>query len=117
MRGLACFLALQLNSDPVWLPSLSFFSTQDGDSDDDDDVPVDFMGQNGMFEMTAYPAGEAGQERELNGGISGNNITTYGELNLVAEPQKASSGVGCMACKAAPFFKAYVCCALPGGLS
>ncbi|XP_053257497.1 condensin complex subunit 2 [Podarcis raffonei] len=63
---------------------------QDGDSDDDDDVPVDFMGQNGMFEMTAYPAGEAGQERELNGGINGNNITTYGELNLVAEPQKVN---------------------------
>ncbi|KAH0623063.1 hypothetical protein JD844_030981 [Phrynosoma platyrhinos] len=46
---------------------------QDADSDDDD--PVDFVGQGGMFEMTAHPAGAAGQDGE--GGINGLNITTY----------------------------------------
>ncbi|XP_042333052.1 condensin complex subunit 2 [Sceloporus undulatus] len=61
---------------------------QNDNSDDDD--PVDFVGQSGMFEMTAHPAGAAGQGGELNGDLSGLNITTYGELNLVAEPQKVN---------------------------
>ncbi|XP_062995319.1 condensin complex subunit 2 [Elgaria multicarinata webbii] len=62
---------------------------QDADSDDNDD-PVGFVGQGGMFEMTANPAGGADQDAELNGGVNGPNITTYGESNLVAEPQKVN---------------------------
>nr|XP_056716457.1 condensin complex subunit 2 [Euleptes europaea] len=60
---------------------------QDADSDDDDDYPNEFVGQSGMFEMTAHLAGGAGRDPELNGGLS---ITTYGESNLVAEPQKVN---------------------------
>lgn len=43
-----------------------------------------------MFEMTAHPAGGADRDLKLNGGL---NITTYGESNLVAEPQKVSGDV------------------------
>ncbi|XP_054853922.1 condensin complex subunit 2 [Eublepharis macularius] len=57
------------------------------DADSDDEYPADFVGQGGMFEMTAHPEGEVGQDAELNGGP---NITTYGESNLVAEPQKVN---------------------------
>uniref|UniRef100_A0ACB8EYV0 Uncharacterized protein n=2 Tax=Sphaerodactylus townsendi TaxID=933632 RepID=A0ACB8EYV0_9SAUR len=60
---------------------------QDADSDGDDDYPNEFVGQSGMFEMTAHPTGGAGQDPELNGGL---NITTYGESNLLAEPQKVN---------------------------
>ncbi|XP_060106976.1 condensin complex subunit 2 isoform X2 [Heteronotia binoei] len=59
---------------------------QDADSDDDD-YPNEFVGQSGMFEMTGHPAGGADQDTDLNGGL---NITTYGESNLVAEPQKVN---------------------------
>ncbi|NXC77768.1 CND2 protein, partial [Anhinga anhinga] len=57
---------------------------QAGDSDDDND-PVESMGQMGEFNLTAH---HEGQEAELNE-IAGNvNITAYGELNLIAEPEK-----------------------------
>ncbi|XP_053126227.1 condensin complex subunit 2 [Hemicordylus capensis] len=61
---------------------------QDADSDGDD--PVDFVGQGGMFEMTANPTAGAGPNAELNRGLDGLNITTYGESNLLAEPQKVN---------------------------
>ncbi|XP_074930630.1 condensin complex subunit 2 isoform X1 [Phalacrocorax aristotelis] len=57
---------------------------QAADSDDDND-PVQFMGQTGEFNLTAHCEG---QEAELNR-IAGNvDITVYGELNLIAEPEK-----------------------------
>uniref|UniRef100_A0A8C8RKE6 Condensin complex subunit 2 n=1 Tax=Pelusios castaneus TaxID=367368 RepID=A0A8C8RKE6_9SAUR len=56
---------------------------QAGDSDDDND-PLDFMGQGGTFDLTAHPEGGLDQYGEPN------NITTYGESNLVAEPQKVN---------------------------
>uniref|UniRef100_A0A6J0SLG3 Condensin complex subunit 2 n=1 Tax=Pogona vitticeps TaxID=103695 RepID=A0A6J0SLG3_9SAUR len=62
---------------------------QDADSDDDDD-PLGFVGQGGMFEMTANPAGAADEEAGHEGGGIELNITTYGESNLVAEPQKVN---------------------------
>ncbi|XP_077161678.1 condensin complex subunit 2 isoform X1 [Paroedura picta] len=60
---------------------------QDADSDDDDDYPNEFVGQGGTFELTAHLAGGGDQDVELNGGLG---ITTYGESNLVAEPQKVN---------------------------
>ncbi|XP_033926513.1 condensin complex subunit 2 isoform X1 [Melopsittacus undulatus] len=51
------------------------------DSDDDND-PGQFMGLTGDFNLTAHPELP---EAELNRLI---DITTYGELNLIAEPQK-----------------------------
>ncbi|MGH0176156.1 UNVERIFIED_CONTAM: hypothetical protein FKN15_072134 [Acipenser sinensis] len=60
---------------------------QMGDSDDDDDDHSGFRGPDGMFEMTGHPsAGESG----LPGSASGQDITSYGEDNLVAEPQKVN---------------------------
>uniref|UniRef100_A0A8C6ZLS7 Condensin complex subunit 2 n=1 Tax=Nothoprocta perdicaria TaxID=30464 RepID=A0A8C6ZLS7_NOTPE len=59
---------------------------QAADSDDDND-PADFGGQPGEFNLTAHPAN---QDAEQNGGEGGVDITTYGELNLVAEPQKVN---------------------------
>uniref|UniRef100_A0A8D0GHL1 Condensin complex subunit 2 n=1 Tax=Sphenodon punctatus TaxID=8508 RepID=A0A8D0GHL1_SPHPU len=59
-------------------------------ADDDNDDPVNFMGQGGVFELTANPTVGIGQDAELNGGINGLDITTYGESNLVAEPQKVN---------------------------
>lgn len=61
---------------------------QMGDSDDDDDDDHSgFRGPDGMFEMTGHPsAGESG----LPGSASGQDITSYGEDNLVAEPQKVN---------------------------
>lgn len=55
---------------------------QTADSDDDND-PVQFMGQMGEFNLTAHPEGQ-----EFNRFVGDANITTYGELNLIAEPQK-----------------------------
>ncbi|NWI68174.1 CND2 protein, partial [Todus mexicanus] len=52
---------------------------QAADSNDDNE-PVRFIGQTGEFNLTAHP------EAELNG----IDITTYGELNLIAEPQKVN---------------------------
>ena len=46
-----------------------------------------------MFEMTANPAGAADEEAGHEGGGVELNITTYGESNLVAEPQKVSAVV------------------------
>ncbi|XP_032084696.1 condensin complex subunit 2 isoform X2 [Thamnophis elegans] len=65
---------------------------QDADSDDDDDNgPVNFIGQGGMFEMTAYPMGGDDHDGELGDGKArGFNISTYGEANMVAEPQKVN---------------------------
>ena len=57
---------------------------QAADSDDDYD-PVPFMGQTGEFNLTAHPEG---QDAELNRVVGDVDITTYGELNLIAEPQK-----------------------------
>nr|XP_008120018.1 PREDICTED: condensin complex subunit 2 isoform X1 [Anolis carolinensis] len=62
---------------------------QDVDSDDDD-IPAVFVGQGGMFEMTAHPITMANQDGELHGAINGLDITTYAESNLVAEPQKVN---------------------------
>ncbi|NXE57407.1 CND2 protein, partial [Casuarius casuarius] len=59
---------------------------QAADSDDDND-PAELMGQTGEFNLTAHPAG---QDTELNGDGGGVDITTYGELNLIAEPQKVN---------------------------
>ncbi|XP_067396351.1 condensin complex subunit 2 [Emydura macquarii macquarii] len=59
-----------------------------GDSDDDND-PLDFIGQGGTFNLTAHPEGGMDQYEELNRGL-GVDITTYGESNLVAEPQKVN---------------------------
>ncbi|XP_072213075.1 condensin complex subunit 2 [Excalfactoria chinensis] len=59
-------------------------AAQAADSDDDNE-PVQFMGQT-EFNITSQPEG---QDHELNG-IDGVDITMYGELNLIAEPQKVS---------------------------
>ncbi|XP_074784597.1 condensin complex subunit 2 isoform X1 [Athene noctua] len=56
---------------------------QAADSEDDDgNDPIEFMGQSGKFNLTAHA--------ELNGLIGDVDIMTYGELNLVAEPQKVN---------------------------
>ncbi|NXK55707.1 CND2 protein, partial [Chauna torquata] len=60
-------------------------AVQAADSDDDN-VPIQFMGQTEEFNLTAHPEG---QDDELNG-VVGVDIATYGELNLVAEPQKVN---------------------------
>ncbi|OXB74794.1 UNVERIFIED_CONTAM: hypothetical protein H355_000054 [Colinus virginianus] len=57
---------------------------QDEDSDDDNDN-VHFMGQTEL-NLATHPEG---QEHELSG-VDGVDITMYGELNLVAEPQKVN---------------------------
>ncbi|XP_050793396.1 condensin complex subunit 2 isoform X1 [Gopherus flavomarginatus] len=54
------------------------------DSDDDLD-PIDFMGQGGPFELTVRGTDQFELSRAL-----GVDITTYGESNLVAEPQKVN---------------------------
>ncbi|XP_058050368.1 condensin complex subunit 2 [Ahaetulla prasina] len=65
-------------------------AVQDGDSDDDNE-PVNFIGQGGMFEMTAYPMGGDDQDGECDDGkVKGFNISSYGEANMVAEPQKVN---------------------------
>ncbi|XP_065515150.1 condensin complex subunit 2 isoform X2 [Lathamus discolor] len=56
-------------------------AVQGADSDDDND-PVQFMGLTGEFNLTAH---HEVPEAELNRLV---DITTYGELNLIAEPQK-----------------------------
>ncbi|NXI66154.1 CND2 protein, partial [Anseranas semipalmata] len=60
-------------------------AVQAADSDDDND-PIQFMGQTEDFNLIAHPAV---QDDELNG-VVGVNIAMYGELNLVAEPQKVN---------------------------
>ncbi|KFQ68727.1 Condensin complex subunit 2, partial [Phaethon lepturus] len=59
---------------------------QAADSDDDNDI-VKFMSQTGEFNLTAHPEG---QDAELNRVVGNDDITTYGELNLIAEPQKVN---------------------------
>ncbi|KAM6369884.1 condensin complex subunit 2 isoform 2-T2 [Pluvialis apricaria] len=56
---------------------------QAADSDDDDD-PIQFTDQMEEFNLTAHPEG---QELGVVGDVG---ITTYGEMNLVAEPQKVN---------------------------
>ncbi|NXD60159.1 CND2 protein, partial [Corvus moneduloides] len=66
---------------------------QDPDSDDDPD-PAEFQGEAGEFNLTAHP--EAPERTGINGVITGivngvvngGDVTTYGELTLIAEPQK-----------------------------
>ncbi|NXN25664.1 CND2 protein, partial [Nycticryphes semicollaris] len=57
---------------------------QAADSDDDND-PVQFMGQMGEFNLSTHPEGQ-----ELNGLVGDANMTMYGEQNLIAEPQKVN---------------------------
>ncbi|NXQ94789.1 CND2 protein, partial [Sagittarius serpentarius] len=59
---------------------------QAADSDDDND-PVQFMGQTEEFNLTAGPGG---QDPELNRAVGDVDVATYGELNLIAEPQKVN---------------------------
>ncbi|OXB54079.1 hypothetical protein ASZ78_005591 [Callipepla squamata] len=59
-------------------------AARDEDSDDDNDN-VHFMGQTEL-NLATHPEG---QEHELSG-VDGVDITMYGELNLVAEPQKVN---------------------------
>lgn len=56
---------------------------QAADSGDDND-PIQFMSQTEHFNLNAHPEG---QDEEFNG-VVGADITMYGELNLIAEPQK-----------------------------
>ncbi|NWS78583.1 CND2 protein, partial [Crotophaga sulcirostris] len=58
---------------------------QAADSDDNDPVP--FMCQMGEFDHTTLPEG---QEAELNTVLGDVDITSYGEMNLIAEPQKVN---------------------------
>ncbi|NWU29363.1 CND2 protein, partial [Dyaphorophyia castanea] len=62
---------------------------QDPDSDDDPD-PAEFQGEAGEFNLSAHP--EAPEHPRINGIVNGigsaGDITSYGELNLIAEPQK-----------------------------
>ncbi|NXH20438.1 CND2 protein, partial [Bucco capensis] len=55
---------------------------QAADSDDDND-PAGFMGQTGEFNFTTHNEGQGTE-------LSSVNISTYGELNLIAEPQKVN---------------------------
>ncbi|POI32367.1 hypothetical protein CIB84_003881 [Bambusicola thoracicus] len=59
-------------------------AAQAADSDDDND-PVQFMNQT-EFNLTSHPES---QDHELNG-VDGVDIAMYGELNLIAEPQKVN---------------------------
>ncbi|NXS65004.1 CND2 protein, partial [Pandion haliaetus] len=59
---------------------------QAADSDDDND-PVQLMGQTGEFNLTGHLEG---QDAELNTVVNNVDVTTYRELNLIAEPQKVS---------------------------
>lgn len=58
---------------------------QAADSDDDND-PLPFMGPTGEFNLTTHPEDEGAE-------LHGVNITTYGEVNLIAEPQKVKPRV------------------------
>ncbi|KAM6395517.1 condensin complex subunit 2 [Rhynochetos jubatus] len=59
---------------------------QAADSDDDND-PVQFMGQMGEFNLTAHPEGHDAEPSMV---IDNIDTTAYGELNLIAEPQKVN---------------------------
>uniref|UniRef100_A0A8B9CCJ1 Condensin complex subunit 2 n=1 Tax=Anser brachyrhynchus TaxID=132585 RepID=A0A8B9CCJ1_9AVES len=60
-------------------------AVQAADSDDDND-PIQFMGQTEDFNLNAH---SEGQDEEFNG-VVGVDIAMYGELNLIAEPQKVN---------------------------
>uniref|UniRef100_A0A8C4VNS2 Condensin complex subunit 2 n=1 Tax=Gopherus evgoodei TaxID=1825980 RepID=A0A8C4VNS2_9SAUR len=70
----------------IYMRCLPFLpiSAQAADSDDDLN-PIDFMGQGGPFELTVRGTDQFELSRAL-----GVDITTYGESNLVAEPQKVN---------------------------
>ncbi|XP_058134089.1 condensin complex subunit 2 [Dasypus novemcinctus] len=60
-----------------------------GDDEDADDL---FVGSSGTFDLSLYP-GHSSKITQENGDIpkiQGLDITTYGESNLVAEPQKVN---------------------------
>ncbi|NXG55452.1 CND2 protein, partial [Hemiprocne comata] len=57
---------------------------QAADSDDDNE-PVQFMSRTGVFNLTAHP-----EAQELNRLAGNADITTYGEMKLIAEPQKVN---------------------------
>ncbi|XP_010002221.1 PREDICTED: condensin complex subunit 2 [Chaetura pelagica] len=59
---------------------------QAADSDDDNE-PVQFLSQTGVFNLTAHPEAQEAELNRLNGNAE---ITTYGEMNLLAEPQKVN---------------------------
>ncbi|KFW08732.1 Condensin complex subunit 2, partial [Eurypyga helias] len=59
---------------------------QAAESDDDND-PVRFMGQMGEFNLTAHPEGHDAEASVIMGNV---DTTAYGELNLIAEPQKVN---------------------------
>ncbi|NWT78600.1 CND2 protein, partial [Lanius ludovicianus] len=58
---------------------------QDPDSDEDPD-PVEFQGEAEEFNLTAQA--EAAERPGIGKAVSGGDVTTYGELSLIAEPQK-----------------------------
>ncbi|XP_040394413.1 condensin complex subunit 2 isoform X2 [Cygnus olor] len=60
-------------------------AVQAADSDDDND-PIQFMGQTEDFNLNAH---SEGQDEEFSG-VVGVDIAMYGELNLIAEPQKVN---------------------------
>ncbi|XP_035201124.1 condensin complex subunit 2 [Oxyura jamaicensis] len=60
-------------------------AVQAADSDDDND-PIQFMGHTEDFNLNAHPEG---QDEEFNG-LVGVDIAMYGEMNLIAEPQKVN---------------------------
>ncbi|KAM6341897.1 condensin complex subunit 2 [Podargus strigoides] len=59
---------------------------QAADSDDDNE-PAEFRGPMGELNLAARPEG---QDAEHNGVVGHVDITTYGMLNLIAEPQKVN---------------------------
>ncbi|NXC38936.1 CND2 protein, partial [Penelope pileata] len=61
-------------------------AAQAADSEDDNDH-IPFMGETEEFSFTTHPEG---QDCEFNRDVDGVDITAYGELNLVAEPQKVN---------------------------
>ncbi|KFZ53876.1 Condensin complex subunit 2, partial [Podiceps cristatus] len=61
----------------------NFCPALQAEDSDDDNNPMEFMGQTGEFNLTTR---SVGQDAELNS----TDITAYGELNLIAEPQKVN---------------------------
>ncbi|KFQ40746.1 Condensin complex subunit 2, partial [Mesitornis unicolor] len=59
---------------------------QPSDTDDDND-PVQFVNKTGVFNITTHPGGQDAENSKVVGDV---NITTYGELNLIAEPRKVT---------------------------
>uniref|UniRef100_A0A8C8ZX80 Condensin complex subunit 2 n=1 Tax=Prolemur simus TaxID=1328070 RepID=A0A8C8ZX80_PROSS len=61
----------------------------DSDYEESDNL---FVGPAGTFDITSYPChpSKTTQENDDNPEVQGLNITTYGESNLVAEPQKVN---------------------------